>query len=162
MAILLPLDVAGPTLAALPYAISLAGALSTSIVVYHVAPGPPPLWILEALHRLAEPIKKAGLTHHLRVRRGSPAQAICEEAARRECQWIVLGAGAEPLGPVAGEVLRASAIPTLAVANDNTLRLTSPQEADRLCDLLGTRGVVGLLEDHVALSLVPHSVEHAI
>jgi nucleotide-binding universal stress UspA family protein len=162
MSILLPLDVAAPTLAPLPFAIALAGALSTSIVVFHASPSPAPLWMLEALHRLAAPIKAAGLTHHLRLRHGLPEDLICQEALRRTCKWIVLGAGAEPLGHVAASVLGRCNVPTIAVATDGSLRLRSTGEADQLCSVLSTRGSVGHHDDHIALSLVHPPLECAI
>ncbi|MFT5685902.1 MAG: nucleotide-binding universal stress UspA family protein [Myxococcota bacterium] len=162
MSILLPVDVSAPNLIALPYAIALAGALSTSIVVFHVAPCPPPLWMLETLHRLSDSIKKAGLTHHIRVREGDPAPTICTEAVLRDCSWIVLGAGLVPLGPVAGLVIGLSTVPTLAVSADGRLRLCSTHQADQLCSLLHTRGTVTQQGGHVVLSLAHHPLERAI
>ncbi len=159
MAILLPLDVCAPSSASLPYAVSLAVALSTSIVVLHVAPGPPPLWMLEVLHRLTAPIKQAGIKHCLRVRQGSPAEIICEEAVRRDCHWIVLGAGAEPLGLLADAVLRKSSAPVVAVGSDRTLHLTTTAAAEKLCRLLSTHGSVLQLANHVVLSAVLHPMD---
>ena len=131
--ILVPVDLSAPSIQALDYAIDLAAFFKAQLMIVFVAE---PLYYAgdlglfveeqqrlgrEQLTILEERVQKRGRACETILLRGTPYQAICDEARRRAADLIVMGTHGRTglshlvMGSVADRVVRSAPCPVLTV-----------------------------------------------
>ncbi len=117
MTILVPIDPTAPSRAAVRLAGMLALEQDHDLVLLHAAMPRPSLETLAALHRIAEPLRAQGVGVRLRTVAARPAEAICREATRRDCAWVVMGTRgtADTEDSLAMQIMGCSPVPVIAV-----------------------------------------------
>jgi nucleotide-binding universal stress UspA family protein len=144
MCLLVPIDISAPSRAAIDLAAVLAQALDTEAVLLHVSSETSPLAHLVDLYTLATPLHEAGLNAHLRTVAGEPATAICQEAERRHCGWVIMGTRFdEGKASVARAVLCRCAVPVVAVRPGPTTKLDAARDFGTATRVFRRVGVLG-------------------
>ncbi len=155
--ILVPTDGSGPATAALEYAAAIAAANDATVHVLYVTETPPDEEDEEVVATAREWVTDAGAAVDEEVVQGEPDETICEYAAERGVDGIVMGTqgrqGLERfvLGSVTESVVRNATVPVLVVRRGSDVRREYPYETI-VVPIDGSEHAVAALEHGIELA----------
>ncbi|MFC4247998.1 universal stress protein [Natribaculum luteum] len=155
--ILVPTDGSGPATAALEYAAAIAAANDATVHVLHVTETPPDEEDEEIVTTARDWVTAAGAAVDEEVVQGEPDETICEYAADRGVDGIVMGTqgrqGLERfvLGSVTESVVRNATVPVLVVRRGSDVRREYPYETI-VVPIDGSEHAVAALEHGIEIA----------